>query len=96
MGEWVPSELETKRSWSQGKLKHWRLGKLVPMFLGALRPTELGSNVSWFQAFHVSIQLGTKLYWNMGEMIQNRQRVDQGRGDEGGTALSDLRFRGRR
>jgi hypothetical protein len=32
----------------------------------------------------------------MGVMIQNRQRVDQGRGDEGGPALSDLRFWGRR
>ena len=96
MGEWVPRELETKRSWSQGKLEHWRLGKLVPMFQGELRPSGLGPKVYWFQASHVSIELGTKLYWNMGVMIQNRQRVDQGRGDEGGTALSDLRFRGRR
>jgi hypothetical protein len=96
MGECVPRELETKRSWSQGKQEHWRLGKLVPMFQGALGPTEIGTNVAWFQASHVSIELGTKLYWNMGVMIQNRQRVDQGRGDEGGTALSDLRFRVRR
>lgn len=96
MGEWVPRELETKGNWSQGKLEHWCLGKLVPMFQGALRPTELGTNIAWFQASHVSIQLGTKLYWNMGVMIQNRQRVDQGRGDEGGTALRDLRFRVRR
>lgn len=96
MGEWVPRELETKRSWSQGKLEHWRLGKLVPMFQGELRPSGLGPKVYWFQASHVSIELGTNLCWNMGEMIQNRQRVDQGRGDEGGTALSDLRFRGRR
>ena len=96
MGEWVPSELETNRNWSQGKLEHWCLGKLVPMFQGALRPSELGTNVDWSQASHVSIQLGTKLYWNMGVMIQNRQRVDQGRGDEGGPALRDLRLRGRR
>ena len=96
MGEWVPRELETKRSWSQGKLEHRRLGKLVPMFQGALGPTELGSKVARFQASHVSIQLGTKLYWNMGVMIQNRQRVDQGRGDEGGPSLRDPCLRGRR
>lgn len=96
MGEWVPSELETNRNWSQGKLEHWCLGKLVPVFQGALESTELGTNVDWSQASHVSIQLGTKLYRNMGVMIQNRQRVDQGRGDEGGPALRDLRLRGRR
>ena len=96
MGEWKPSELETNRNWNQGKLEHWRLGKLVPMFQGALESTELGTNVDWSQASHVSIQLGTKLYWNMGVMILNRQRVDQGRGDEGGPALRDLRLRGRR
>ena len=96
MGEWKPSELETNRNWNQGKLEHWRLGKLVPMFQGALESTELGTNVDWSQASHVSIQLGTNIYWNMGVMIQNRQRVDQGRGDEGGPALRDLCLRGRR
>jgi hypothetical protein len=64
------------------------------MFQGALRPTELGSNVAWFQASHVSIELGTNLYWNMGVMIQNRQRVDQGRGMKAGrlseTSVSEV------